>query len=250
MPLFNQALFAELAKHWDLVWSESIDSTNAAAKRAIDAGKARSGQVYLAEQQTAGVGRRGSSWLCGKSEGLLFTAVVETEFSAKETGKLAIASALAVADVLNDYGITPQLKWPNDVYVNEAKIAGILVEQIGDFTLFGIGLNTNITTLITDNVATSMHLHTNTPVKRERVLASALASLLRRISCHGVFSQLLLDWQKWDYLADQVIQMKLSNEIKVARYAGISSHGGILIEAEDGLEEIVSAEEIRIVREI
>ncbi len=102
-----------------------------------------SGTVFMAGMQTAGRGRvPGRIWEASKDKNLLFTLIL----SGAETGgnPLPIVIGLGIAHYLeSNHKLKPTIKWPNDVYVNGKKIAGIIIESRNNFFNIGIGLNIN-----------------------------------------------------------------------------------------------------------
>jgi len=124
-----------------------IDSTNDEAKRLLQAG-AVEGTVVWADQQTAGRGRQGRRWI-SQSGNIFATVIVKPKVAPEIIGQLSFVAGLAVrqaiAYYLGEYK-TLRLKWPNDVLVNDCKIAGILIET--DFSgselngvVIGVGIN-------------------------------------------------------------------------------------------------------------
>lgn len=107
------------------------------------------GDVIVAERQTAGRGQRGHKWESEESQNLTFTLILEPTFLAPERQfLLSEAVALGVSDMLEEYGITAQIKWTNDIYVSNRKVAGILIEHKLQGagiarTIAGVGLNVN-----------------------------------------------------------------------------------------------------------
>lgn len=125
---------------------EVVDSTNECAFRAIEAGDARHGDVHLAREQTAGRGRLGRAWHSPKGEGLYLSAIVMPKPPAPPAPALTIGAGLAAFDVVTTLGVPARLKWPNDVLVGDAKLAGLLVETRGldpqrPCYVVGIGMN-------------------------------------------------------------------------------------------------------------
>lgn len=109
----------------------------------------REGDVVAARHQTAGRGQRGHTWLGGEGENLTFSLVLEPTFLPINCQFLiSQAVALALVDTLREYGISPRIKWTNDIYVGDKKIVGILLEQklqggVIARTVAGIGINVN-----------------------------------------------------------------------------------------------------------
>ena len=101
------------------------------------------GQVLVAEEQTAGRGRMGRSWVSQPGASLTFSVVLRPVFvPAARRGWLPLLAGVAVATAVRAVAaVAATLKWPNDVLIDDRKLAGILAEQSGDAVVIGIGLN-------------------------------------------------------------------------------------------------------------
>ncbi len=130
-------------------WSElhgglTTGSTNDDARAAARAG-APEGSVFLAAKQTAGKGRLGRSWE-SPSGGVYLSVVLRPRVAPAEVASLSLALALGVARGLETLGVSPQLKWPNDVLLGQGKLAGLLHEMSAEsdavtWVVAGIGVN-------------------------------------------------------------------------------------------------------------
>ena len=131
----------------DIIWLASTDSTNEEAKRRIS--DIDNLSVVSALEQTSGRGQRGNQWYSAPGQNLLFSIVLKSpSLIAKNHFALNEMAALSVTDFLSAYGIKAEIKWPNDIYVGEKKICGILIENsfLGNAissSIIGIGLNIN-----------------------------------------------------------------------------------------------------------
>jgi biotin-[acetyl-CoA-carboxylase] ligase BirA-like protein len=101
------------------------------------------GQVLVAEEQTAGRGRMGRSWVSQPGVSLTFSVLLRpVSVPAARRGWLSLLTGVAVAAAVRDVAqVSATVKWPNDVLVGERKLAGILAEQSGDAVVVGIGVN-------------------------------------------------------------------------------------------------------------
>ena len=101
------------------------------------------GQVLVAEEQTAGRGRMGRSWVSQPGASLTFSVLLRPVFvPAARRGWLPLLAGVAVATAVRAVAaVAATLKWPNDVLIDDRKLAGILAEQSGDAVVIGIGLN-------------------------------------------------------------------------------------------------------------
>ncbi|MFL5907219.1 MAG: biotin--[acetyl-CoA-carboxylase] ligase [Solirubrobacterales bacterium] len=123
-----------------------IDSTNERAKELATAG-ALAGLVVTADEQTAGRGRRGHAWFAPPGSCLLYSALLR-DFAAGDAPLLPLAVPVAVCEAAEAVApVRCQVKWPNDVWIDERKVAGVLVEARPDegWAVIGVGLNVAIT---------------------------------------------------------------------------------------------------------
>ena len=131
-----------MSKPFTVLHYDTIGSTNDEARRLAQEG-APHGTVLHADEQTAGRGRLTQTWFSPPGN-LYLSILLRTDTPPARTGEISFLAALAVADAVEALlprNIRPMLKWPNDVLVNGAKIAGILLEQEHDATILGVGLN-------------------------------------------------------------------------------------------------------------
>lgn len=128
---------------------DRLDSTMTEAQRLIEAGKASHGQIILAQEQTHGRGRQGRSWISMPGN-LMASIILELDCSPFQAAELSFASALSIGETIKSFipnGAQVCYKWPNDVLVNQSKIAGVLLEAVESppsgklFLIVGIGLN-------------------------------------------------------------------------------------------------------------
>ena len=149
-----------MAKKHDIIWLESVDSTNEECRRHIS--DIDNLSVVAALSQTSGKGQRCNRWISSPGENLTFSVALKFPISGgAATGKsglepmhaydqfvLSEITSLSVVELLAEHGIEAKIKWPNDIYVAEKKICGILIENSlrGEWiqhSIIGIGLNVN-----------------------------------------------------------------------------------------------------------
>src|SRR5215467_2333173 len=124
---------------------ESLPSTNTEAARLAVEG-ATEGLTVIASEQTAGRGRMQRAWLSPRGAGLYLSIVLKPKLPLDQWPLVTFASAVAVAETLDsDFGVSTDIKWPNDILSSERKICGILAESIetseGRTLILGIGIN-------------------------------------------------------------------------------------------------------------
>jgi BirA family biotin operon repressor/biotin-[acetyl-CoA-carboxylase] ligase len=137
------------------------------------------GTVIMADEQTKGRGQRGAVWQSEVGKNLQFSIFIKCIRLPIENQKIiSQAVSIALVKTLDEFNIKAHVKWPNDIYIEDCKIAGVLIEnslkgtQI-DNTIIGIGLNVNQSNFDLTN-ATSMYLETGRKTSVEEVLRSFL----------------------------------------------------------------------------
>lgn len=142
------------------------------------------GAVVLAEQQSAGRGRLGRSWLAPPRTSLLFSTLLYPRVPTERLPELSLVAGRAVAEAIaGETGLAPTLKFPNDVLVGGHKVCGILAEASDGRVALGIGVNVNQTKeqLPVETVMppTSLRIERGEPCPRAPLLAAILATLER-----------------------------------------------------------------------
>ena len=176
----------------------AVGSTNDELKRLAETG-APEGTLAIADEQTAGRGRLGRTWVAPPGSGLLMSLLFRPAWLAPaRAGQLTMLCALAAADAVGEIaGAQPGLKWPNDLLLDGKKLAGVLTELgfAGDklaWTVVGVGLNVNVDFAGQAELpalgpqaqvaatATSLSMAAGRPVSRLRVLQAYLAGVEAR----------------------------------------------------------------------
>lgn len=202
------------------------------------------GDWLVAERQTAGRGQRGHSWSSGTGLNLTATLLLEPHFIAvREQFLLSQLAALALCDLLEGYGIAPRIKWTNDLYVGDRKIAGILIEHTlcGDRlnrTLVGIGLNINQSEFdpLLPN-PTSMARVCGRKFPREEVSQRLWECLMARYEqLRGQGSEALQhDYHRRIYRLDQTQRFRLPSGAEfVGMIRDVAPTGELMVEHPDG----------------
>ncbi|MDD2457229.1 MAG: biotin--[acetyl-CoA-carboxylase] ligase [Eubacteriales bacterium] len=159
-------------KNWQAITPQahafaSVDSTNLAARRGADVGDP-TGSVYVAEEQTAGRGRRGKNWRSAVGEGLWFSLLLKPDLPPERLAPITLFAGLCTVAALRDWtGLDIQLKWPNDLVIlpDGRKVGGILTEMLVEenqvaAVVVGIGINVHTLDFPEDlqAIATSLDL--------------------------------------------------------------------------------------------
>jgi len=236
---------------WSVLVFDSIDSTNAEALRAIERGRAAP-LLVLAERQTAGRGRRGRKWVSPFAENVYYSLVLRIEGGMRQLEGLSLVVGLAVMQALRELGVSAAgLKWPNDVLVGQKKIAGILLELVGDpadvcHVVLGVGINVNMQ--MTDEVDqqwTSMRLETGKVFDRNQmvaVLSEKLQGYLHRHQVEG-FSAIQSEWEQNHLWQGRAVSLIAGVNQIDGEVLGIDKQGALRLKV-DGVEKSFSGGEL------
>lgn len=236
---------------WPVHISDSIDSTNAEALRLVDAGCAAPFLV-LAEQQTAGRGRRGRKWVSPFAQNVYYSLVLRIEAGLRQLEGLSLVVGLAVMQALRESGVRGAgLKWPNDVLVGQKKIAGILLELVGDpadicHVVLGIGINVNMQRADeVDQQWTSVQLETGFPVDRNALVAQLGLQLQGYLDQHrkGGFVALQEEWEQNHAWQGRPVSLIAGVNQVDGVVLGVDRQGALRLDV-DGVEKIYSGGEL------
>jgi len=215
------------------------------------------GDVLWAERQTAGRGQRGHTWLSEEEVNLTFSLVVEPRFlPAKEQFLVSAATAVALCDCLTRYGIEARIKWTNDIYVEDRKIVGILIEHFYAGatlrrTVIGIGLNVNQERFDPSLPnPTSMLLEGEKRYDREEVLRTFYDCFIARYAQveQGDGEAILQAYRALIYRLGREQRFRLpEGEELTATIEGIESDGALRLRHEDGKSHSYHFKEIEFV---
>lgn len=241
-----------------ILWFETLDSTNNEALRRLDGLDNLS--VLAAREQTAGRGQRGNRWHAAPGENLTFSLVFKPGFPlpAAEAFGISRAAALAVREYLQSRGISAFVKWPNDIYVRNRKICGMLVEnalQDGFVraSVIGIGLNVNQRTFRPDLVnPVSMALVSGenyTPETELEALCGFLAAALGALAVPEETAAQARRYRDALYrLGERHEYVRCADGTSFhARIRDVDSTGRLLLENEKGERESFAFKEISFV---
>jgi len=239
---------ADLPDPFRLLVKESVGSTNDELRRLAEAG-APEGLIVLAEKQTDGRGRRGAAWFSPPGESLAFSVLLRPDEPKALWPRLALATGLAVAGALEEYLPLVGIKWPNDVWINGRKIAGILVESGRDFAIVGIGLNVNSLSFPAEvsDTATSLALESGSETSRPEVLAAVIRHLaIRRHQIGTEFSNVVDSIRIRCVLSGKKVSLLTPSGPRTGKVEGITPQGELLFRTDTGLESLMQADEVRI----
>ena len=230
--------------HFDIRHYAALGSTNDEARRLVYE-DAPHGTVITADEQTAGRGRHARHWFSPPGN-VYLTALLRLTIPTSRAAELGFIAALAVADAVDTLLPRPKrtaLKWPNDVLVGGAKIAGILVEQVAEASLVGIGLN-----ILHAPTGPSYPVTTLARCGGVTTASGARDILLQRLSSR------LEDWQQCGFaMIRQEWLLRahpIGSELRITRdtgaifgrFAGLDVDGALLLDNAEGRQRIVVGE--------
>lgn len=207
--------------------------------------------IVWAEQQTKGRGMGGNSWHSCPSQNLTFSVFLcPKNIEAKEQFWVLQFVSVSILQVLKRYDIDAKIKWPNDIYVENKKLCGILMENavVGDFlenSIVGIGLNVNETEFpsFLPN-PTSLKLLLGKSINRETLILelqnefSTMEVVSKKDVCQQYLSML---YQKDEFRHYSCV---LTKDVFEAKIVGVSLFGELILEKKDGQQCLFSFKEI------
>ena len=228
---------------YHLLHFKEIDSTNNYLKntyRLLD-----NFTFVSADYQSNGKGRENRTWQSESGENLMFSFLIKNEELMKHSSIISILMAVEAAKEIEKYGIeNVNIKWPNDVLINNKKVCGILLEgQVPEYLVVGVGLNVNQKTFPNDlrRPAASLSLE----LKKEIDLNELKERLFNSIV--GNFSNIKIDdyleyFRKHNYLQNKRVRVLINNEPFIGEVVGIDDSFCLQILSRDMLLHIDSGE--------
>jgi len=224
----------------------SVGSTNDVASERSE------GFVVVADEQTAGRGRRGHTWFSPPGAGLYVSVVLAPSAARVDPPRATLLTTLAAGVALADgieaaTGLRVDVKWPNDLHVSRRKLAGILAEGAGERVVLGYGINVAAASLPPElrDRATSLEAELGRPVDRAIVLVETLTALAQRYEdlLAGRFDAILDAWRARAPMAMGArVSWASSGETMTCITAGIDDRGALLVRAGDRIERIIAGE--------
>jgi len=228
----------------------SIDSTMPEAARLAAAG-CGPGTIVVADEQTAGQGRYGRYWHSEPDSGLYVSIVLRPALSSASLPVLMLALGLATAEAIaRSTDLACDLRWPNDVLIQEKKVAGILVQLQDRFVIAGIGVNVNHSAFPPDlaDIATSLRLASGKMQSREGVLVAllpAVESFCRMLVDGGKDAILKMFYRASSYAQGRRVVVEAVDGVIEGTTAGLDPSGFLLIQQDDGTKRLIVAGGVR-----
>lgn len=230
---------------------DSVDSTNNYAMALIHSGMAKTGMSVMAFEQTAGKGRLNKQWKSDKGSNITISFIEDLSFMAVYNHfYISIAVSLACIDFLNGIKLDGFLiKWPNDIYFNDKKAGGILIENIlsGNlikWSVIGIGLNINQTRFQKGINATSLSAITGSNFNIKDLAIMLKQSVSKRLSMLKNIDpeEILQEYNNFLFGSGRKMRLKKGNVIFETTIKKVNINGELL--TEDVMERIFQFDQI------
>jgi BirA family biotin operon repressor/biotin-[acetyl-CoA-carboxylase] ligase len=228
-------------------------STNDDLKRFLaEQSELSAGTCVLAEMQTSGRGRRGKAWYSPFGSNLYLSMYWPLYQGLNAAMGLSVAVGIALAEMFAAAGIEGvSVKWPNDVYIQRKKVAGILVELEGQATsegqaIIGIGLNLSMpeNQLAIDQPFTSIHQHILEALDRNWWASELINRCIGILQTHDQqgLQPLIALWREYDHFYQQPVTLLLGQHEQQGIAQGIDEFGALLVQQEDGIKRYFGGE--------
>ena len=228
----------------EVIYFDTIDSTNLRASRLGRQGSAGTALI-VSESQTSGKGRLDRKWYSPPHVNLYFSVLFRPEITPQLSSWIPIvAGVAAVKGIRRATGLSPKLKWPNDLLFGEKKCAGILAENhimAGrlNFVVIGIGVNVNMTEFPSEisSRATSLCIEKGAPVSRENLLIQIL-------ECLDIEFEILYregpdparqEWIRESCTIGREVSVSVGPKRVAGRAVDLDDHGGLIVIQEEGV---------------
>jgi BirA family biotin operon repressor/biotin-[acetyl-CoA-carboxylase] ligase len=234
---------------------ESTDSTMDLSHRLAASGEPE-GSVVITESQNKGRGRMGRAWSSPRGTGLYFSVLLRPTLPVSRVPHVTLVAAVAVADAVKaTTGLQADLKWPNDLLIDGKKICGILTELNAEinrvnYLVLGVGMNLNTPKSALPAHATSLKEKLGEKVDRLTLARALFQQLDRRYHqfLNGEWEPILEAWRSHARFLGSRVRVALEGRVIDGQALDIDSDGALLVRADTGIVESVSAGEVLLVR--
>ncbi|UCD05884.1 MAG: biotin--[acetyl-CoA-carboxylase] ligase [candidate division WOR-3 bacterium] len=217
-----------------------IGSTNDYIKQILE--NAPEGTVVVADVQSSGRGSRGRSWY--SPEGGLWMSVL---LKHHQNCLVSLIAGVAICETFSGYGIDTKIKWPNDILLNDRKIAGILPEIVDENVILGVGINLNVRQFPDDlrDKASSIFIETKKHLDPQSFYHNLCKSL---DTYYGLLKNeevdaLLSKWREYTLMRGRDVSIELPGRLVVGKVLDIDHQGGLIImRADYAIEHIIAGD--------
>jgi BirA family biotin operon repressor/biotin-[acetyl-CoA-carboxylase] ligase len=216
----------------------TVGSTNTEAKTFAQRG-AGEGTIVFADDQTAGRGRFGRTWISEPGKNLLFSIILRPAIESSKAGLLSLFAAVAITKAIETFtGISCECKWPNDILIHKKKCCGILLESALqgnklEYAILGIGINVNQMTFSKElaGTSTSLALECKTSLDRIGLCQNILISLESYYNqyCTEGFEKVVHIWKTHSSMFGKSIRFRQQEAELEGTAVDLSNQGGLIV---------------------
>jgi len=231
---------------------DAVGSTNDVAKQLAEEGAVH-GEVVIAEQQTAGRGRRGRAWASVPGSNVTLSVVLRPDLPPSRASELTLVAAVASCQAARQAGVEAVIKWPNDLLVKERKLAGILTEMAAEpervhWVVVGLGVNVNaVASDFPEELrgqVTSLRIERKQPAPRALFTAAILSTLEEWIDRHAAdgFEPVRKAWRDLCSTLGQRVVVRAEGRELTGVAEDLDETGALLVRSGRGLERVLAGD--------
>lgn len=239
----------------DIIIKDSVLSTNLDGKNRL-LNNPKHGTVIIANEQTAGRGRKGRSFFSPKNTGIYMSIILNPESLLLESSlKITIATAVAISNAIDELcNKNTQIKWVNDIFLNNKKICGVLTEAITDFEtgsieniVVGIGINFNTLNFPEDlsHTAGSIFSEDITPINRNQLISKIINNLMK-ITENLDDSEIIETYKNKSFLIGKDIIYYEKNSALQGTVIDTDHNGHLIIQDSNKIRKILKSGEVNL----
>lgn len=222
----------------NMIILDTVDSTNNYAMGLIQERGIANEIAVFAHEQTSGKGRRGKQWESNKDENIILSIIAQMQWlPISQQFQLSVAAALSCFDFFEKYFLANLfIKWPNDIFINDSKAGGILIEnlikgKIWQWSVIGIGLNINQENFDNNKfIATSLKRETGKNYDVIKLAEELHESVLKRMEelKSGNFNKMLEEYNQHLYARNKWVKLKKNGQVFETKIISVSSLGELI----------------------
>ncbi|QLE79319.1 biotin--[acetyl-CoA-carboxylase] ligase [Francisella sp. Scap27] len=226
-----------IEKYKNVIYFHSIDSTSNYAIKHQNSFLGNT--IILAEHQTKGYGRFNREWVSPFGKNLYCTIVEYISFDISKFSGLSLIIAISIAKVLQDLDFDVKLKWPNDIYINDKKVAGVIINisgEINNESILHIAFGLNVNMQKNDNIKrewTSLKRESSKHIDRTVLLIKLIETIKKDIGLFYKKGFIFFkdEYEKLNYIKDKKFTIMVGNQkLENCKYVGLSDIGEIIVE--------------------
>ncbi|WP_034621519.1 biotin--[acetyl-CoA-carboxylase] ligase [Desulfovermiculus halophilus] len=244
----------------EIIYLDRTESTNLVARKSAEGG-APEGFLVVAEEQTQGRGRRSRIWHSPSGGGIFMSFVLRPTLPPNETPVITLVTAVALAEaVQNRTGLTPHIKWPNDILIGRRKLAGILTETSAhpdavDYVVVGVGINVNKPSSMFPaeiaGLATSVYEETGKKIQRVELAADFLFEFEKNYELfkNQRIEHIIQRWREFADIVGKKVKVDVLGKIYQGEVVAVEDNGVLVVQDKQGGEHRLVSGDLEVTQE-